>query len=228
MERALDALSGLPPALLHPLLGLGAALENILPVIPADTFVVLGGFVSALGPANPASVFLAVWLFNVAGAAGVYLLGRRYGRAFFRSTGGQRLVPPDRLERMERFYARWGVLAIFAARFLPGFRALVPVFAGVSALAPVRVIPPLAVASAIWYGALVRVGYLAGDNLDRVMDALTRTNRGLLILSLLLVLGLAALWWRQERRGRSDRSLPEGQEETLATAGEHPGAGEGQ
>ncbi len=201
MERALDALFGLPPALLYPLLGAGAALENILPVVPADTFVVLGGFVSALGPAEPAIVFLAVWLFNVAGAVGVYLLGRRYGRAFFRTGAGKRLVPPDKLGRMESFYARWGVLAIFTARFLPGFRALVPVFAGVSALGPARVIPPLVVASAIWYGALVRLGYLAGDNLDEVVDALARTNRGLLCLAALLALFLAAGWWRQGRKG---------------------------
>ncbi len=201
MERTLDALSGLPPALLYPLLGAGAALENILPVVPADTFVVLGGFVSALGPAEPAIVFLAVWLFNVAGAVGVYLLGRRYGRAFFRTGAGQRLVPPDKLARMESFYARWGVPAIFAARFLPGFRALVPVFAGVSALGSGRVIPPLAAASAIWYGVLVRLGYLAGDNLDAVVEALSRTNRSLLALSALLALLLAALWWRQRRRG---------------------------
>ena len=104
------------------------------------------------------------------------------------------------MRRLEAFYARWGVAAIFVGRFLPGFRALVPVFAGVAGLGWARVVPPLAVASALWYGALVRVGHLAGDNVDAVMDTMSSANRKLLAISVVLAIVLVAVWLRARRR----------------------------
>ena len=41
MEQVLSTLAGLPPPLVYAVLGLGAALENLVPPVPADTFVVL-------------------------------------------------------------------------------------------------------------------------------------------------------------------------------------------
>lgn len=196
MESALDLLAGLPPVLIYVVLAAGAVVENILPVVPADTFILAGGFVAGLGVVQPVPVFLVVWAFNVGAAVGVYALGRRYGREFFRSGAGRRLVSDRRMRRMEAFYRRWGVAAIFLARFLPGFRALVPVFAGVADLGAFRVVAPLLAASAIWYGGLVRLGYLAGDNIDAVVDAFARTNQWLLGASVAIGVLLAALWWR--------------------------------
>lgn len=201
-QTALDLLTGLPPSLVYPALAAGAVVENILPVVPADTFIVVGGFIAGLGRVGVTTVFLTVWLFNVAGAVGVYLLGLRYGRSFFHTGAGRRLVSRGGMRRMESFYRRWGIAAIFVARFLPGFRALVPVFAGVADVGALRVVPPLLVASAVWYGALVRVGYLAGDNLETVMSTLARTNRGLLAASAVLAILLLIGWWRYRRTSR--------------------------
>lgn len=208
MDEALKLLTGLPPSLVYPVLAAGAVVENILPVLPADTFIVAGGFIAGLGRVGAVPVFATVWLFNVAGAVGVYLLGLRYGRAFFHTGRGLRLVPEGGMRRMESFYRRWGIAAIFLARILPGFRALVPVFAGVAGVGAARVVPPLLAASAIWYGALVRLGYLAGDNLEAVMDVLARTNRGLLAVSAVLAVALAVGWRHcRARMGTSpDRS----------------------
>ena len=210
MDGAVDLLTGLPPSLVYPVLAVGAVVENILPVVPADTFIVVGGFIAGLGRVGVTTVFLTVWLFNVGGAVAVYLLGLRYGRAFFHTGAGRRLVSRGGIRRMEAFYRRRGIAAIFVARFLPGFRALVPVFAGVAGLGALRVVPPLLAASAIWYGALVRVGYLAGDNLEAVMDALARTNRWLLATSAVLAIVLLAAW---RRYGRQERRSPRGSEE---------------
>ncbi|MDE2876274.1 MAG: DedA family protein [Gemmatimonadota bacterium] len=200
MDRILSFLSELPPLLLYLLLGAGAAVENVLPVVPADTIIVTGGFVAGLGAGKVTAVFLSVWGFNVAGALAVYAFGRRYGPEFFTTGRGRNLLAEKQMRRLEAFYARWGVAAIFVGRFLPGFRALVPVFAGVAGLGWARVVPPLAVASAIWYGALVRLGHLFGNNVDAVRDAMSKANRGLLATSVVLAVVLVAVWWRARRR----------------------------
>ncbi len=201
MDEALTLLTELPSPLVYAVLAAGAVVENIVPAIPADTFIVVGGFVAGLGTLSVGAVFGVVWFFNVAGAVAVYALGRRYGRQFFRTGRGRKLIPDGQWDRLEAFYGRWGVAAIFAGRFFPGFRSLVPVFAGVAGLGSLRVVPPLAIASAIWYGVLVRLGFLAGDNLEAVTGAVARTQRWLLVGSVVLAAVLAWLWWRARRRG---------------------------
>ena len=49
MAEFIDLMNGLPHGLLYVLLALGAAVENIVPAVPADTFVALGGFLAGVG-----------------------------------------------------------------------------------------------------------------------------------------------------------------------------------
>jgi membrane protein DedA with SNARE-associated domain len=166
---SLSALARLEELSLYLALGLGAALENIIPPVPADTFVILGGVFAARGTLHPGWVFVSTWLCNVLAAMGVYWAGYHYGEPFFQGGIGRWLLKPNQLAAVARFYGRWGVPAIFLTRFLPGLRAVVPVFAGVTHQRPLPVLIPLLVASAIWYGALVWLGLTAGQNLDEVL-----------------------------------------------------------
>jgi membrane protein DedA with SNARE-associated domain len=196
MDRVIGFFLGLPSLLVYIVLGLGASLENIIPPIPADTFVVLGGFLAAQGGLDPWLVFLATWGGNVASALFVYWLGFTRGPRFFQHGFGTRLLNAHQAERMRAFYARWGVPAIFLARFLPGLRAVVPGTAGVSRLRWWSVAPPLAIASAIWYGALVWLGLTAGRNLERVQALLDRVNLWLLLVALAIGAAAGTWWWR--------------------------------
>lgn len=187
---------GLPDPLVYGALGLGAAIENVVPPVPADTFVVLGGFLAAVGDLQARWVFLATWVGNVASALAMYRLGHTHGRGFFQHGWGRRLLNAHQMERIAVFYGRWGTPAIFLTRFIPGLRAVVPVFAGVTHQRFVPVAVPLAAASAIWYGALVWVGTLAGHNVDRILDLIGRVNVWLLAGAVVAVLGAFAWWWR--------------------------------
>jgi membrane protein DedA with SNARE-associated domain len=181
---------------LYLLLGVGAALENVVPAIPADTFVALGGFLSAVGELQARWVFLVTWLFNVTSALVMYRLGYRRGPSFFDTGWGRHLLNPHQMERMSRFYDRWGTPAIFLTRFLPGIRSVVPVFAGVTLQGWLPVALPIALASAIWYGGLVALGAWAGSNIDQLAGLLDRINLGLGAAAVVLVLALFAWWWR--------------------------------
>jgi len=106
-----------------------AAVENVFPPVPADTVVALGSFLAARGRGSVLAAFLATWIGNVGGAMIMYGLGRRYGAAKLE----QRLLgdkAPGAEHRLGQMYGRYGVIALFASRFIPGVRALVPPFAG--------------------------------------------------------------------------------------------------
>ncbi len=201
MDTILSFLSEISPSIIYVVLGVGAAVENIIPPIPADTFVLLGGFLAARGQASEGVVFLVTWASNTFSALAVYGAGYRYGSSFFRTRLGLYVMDPDQLQTVRRFYRRWGTAAIFLTRFLPGLRAVVPVFAGVSHQKPLAVAVPLLTASAIWYGAIVWAGSLAGHNLERIVMLQSRVNLTLAAFAVILA-GPLAIWWLQSRRRR--------------------------
>ena len=186
----------LPEPLAYLILALAAGLENLVPPIPADTVVLFGGFVSGRTALRTEMVFAAVWIGNVVGALLVYALGRRFGGGFFAGRWGRLLLRPGQLARLGSVYRRHGTWVIFISRFLPMFRAVVPVFAGIYHLGWVRTAVPILAASALWYGALVYVGAAAGRNLSEIVRLLQRSGFWLWVLALLLLLALGRWWWR--------------------------------
>ena len=213
MDAIIEFFVALPPVLIYVTLGLGAALENVFPPIPADTFVLLGGFLASAGAGKAGWVFAATWSANVTSALVVYRLGHVYGRPFFEHGWGRRLLSGRQLELLGAFYSRWGILAIFFTRFLPGFRAVVPVFAGVTHRRFGEVAFPVAVASALWYGALVWVGAVTEQNLDAILEWLSGVNRGLLLAALAVAALVALAWYRT-------RHPPEGPDPPADSAGQ--------
>jgi membrane-associated protein len=141
-------------------------------------------------------VFFATWLANVTAALVVYALARKWGTAFFDRPAGRWLLRPRQMERISRFYQRWGPQAIAVSRFLPAFRAVVPVFAGISRVSFARVALPVAFASAVWYGVLVLLGTTAGRNIDRILAAMDRAGIVLVVVAGVIALLLGYLWWR--------------------------------
>lgn len=203
MESVLRTLAGLPPLLIYVVIGGGAAIENVIPPIPADTFVLLGAFLAAADRARVWLVFICTWVPNVASAIAVYALARRYGDTFFQHRVGHWLLHPRQIEQIGQFYRKWGLFAIFGSRFLPAFRAMVPVFAGLTGVGFWRVFPPLALASALWYGALIYFGALAGQNLDVILAAFDRASTVLLVIAGVLIVLVGWWWWHSRRAARS-------------------------
>ena len=204
MSEFLAWLASLPAPLFYLILGVGSALENVVPAIPADTFVALGGILSTLGGPSAQGIFVTTWLCNVGSALGMYRLAYRHGGAVAGSRMGRFVLRPHQLERMAGFYARFGRPAIFLTRFLPGLRAVVPMFAGLTRQPWWSVAVPIVVASAIWHAALVALGVWAGRNLALLEAMLARVQGVLGLLAGALVLLIGVWWWRSRHSPPTD------------------------
>ena len=169
--------------------------------MPSDAAVALGAFLSSRGLITPVGVFAVTWLSNLAGAAAVYLVARRYGRRLFATGVGRRLLAPRSLAVIEREYLRFGVAGIFLSRFLPGIRAVVPPFAGLVGLSAARTLVPMGIASAIWYGGITILGTVIGTEWERISRIITGINRTLGIVAL-VVIAAGLVWYLRRRRQR--------------------------
>lgn len=200
-DDLIGRLLALPPLAVYGVLAALAAVENVFPPIPADSVIAVGAFLTVDGRGTALGVFLVVWAANVLSAALVYLASRTVGRAFFRGRMGRRLLRREALARIEKLYDRHGTWAIFASRFIPGVRAVVPAFAGVAGLDAVRALVPLTLASAIWYGTLTFAAASFMRNLAAIREFMAHVQ-GLLVAVVLVAVGVAGWLVRRHARAR--------------------------
>lgn len=197
-----------PPFAVYLVVAVAAVLENIFPPTPADLVIALAAFLSHRGSTSPSAVYLVTWVANVLGAGLVYLLARRWGRPFFASRIGRRLVTPEAVVAVERGYLRLGVVGLFLARLLPGFRSFTAPFAGLVRLGAVRAFLPIALASALWYGAIVFFAARLGRDWSSVSAFISGLNRTVGSLALVTAAGLL-VWWILRRRRKAKAAYRE-------------------
>ncbi len=198
LENFIERLSGVPLVVLYPTLGILAAVENIFPPLPTDAVVAFGSFLAARGQGNPWATFLVTWLSNVAGAAGMYWAGRKYGRSVL-TKGFAKWIGPDAEIRLERSYRKYGLPALFVSRFLPAVRAVVPVFAGAAKLPFLPVISIMGLASGIWYAFLTIIAFRAGSDWEALQSTIANYSRAITVLAVVMVAAGAAIWWKKRR-----------------------------
>jgi LPXTG-motif cell wall-anchored protein len=176
-----------------------AAVENIFPPVPADVSVALGAFLAGRGSMNAWLVFGLAWIANVGSATGVYALARRHAALVTRGFLGRHIFTPNTVAHIEEQYRRHGALGIFLSRLLPVWRGMVMPFAGIARVPAWRALLPMALASAVYYGALTYLVRRLGTDLDVVLGVVRRVNTWLAVVAGVLIV-VIALWIVRRRR----------------------------
>ncbi len=131
--------------------------------LPGDTVLFTAGLLTARPGSGLSLPLLAVGVFvaAVTGDAVGYSSGARLGRRWLQRRADRGRLNPAHLARAEAFYARFGMLSVVGARWIPWLRTLTPVLAGASDM-PYRRFLPANIAGALTWGAgLVIMGYVA-------------------------------------------------------------------
>ena len=159
----------------------------------------LGAFLAGRGVMNAWLVFVLTWIANVGSGAGVYALARRHGALVSRGFLGRHIFTPNTVAHIEEQYRRHGAYGIFVSRLLPVWRGVVMPFAGIARVPAWRALIPLALASAVYYGALTYLVSRLGTDLDAVLRVVRRVNTWLAVVAGVLIL-VIALWIIRRRR----------------------------
>src|SRR5437660_799897 len=106
--------------------------------ISSEIVVPLGGALSAQGRLSFGAVIVAASLGNLGGSLVAYGLSRRYGRTLVLGPGRRVGLNQMHLRLADRFFERFGWLAVFIGRLLPVVRTYISFPAGLS---NVRVVP---------------------------------------------------------------------------------------
>ena len=167
---------------------------------PGDVFVMyVGTHVPHRWPA-----WIAAWLGLILsvtlGASNLYLISKRWGRRLATSSFAEYMhLSHERLEKAERWFRRYGVLAIIFGRHIPGFRIPITVACGVFRI-PYRVFAPsVAVSTAVWAGVMLFIGVNYGPRFAELL----RAHTSVYFIWGAIVVGLvASIFIRQRLRAR--------------------------
>jgi membrane protein DedA with SNARE-associated domain len=147
------------------------AMESSIFPVPSEIVMPPAAFLAAQGKMNLWLVILAGTFGSWLGSAITYLVSRYVGRPVVERWGKCFFVPPEKLERAERFLARYEAGGIFFARLLPVVRHLISIPAGIVRM-PFGVFSAMTViGSALWCSILAWYGKgIAERNPDLMTD----------------------------------------------------------
>ena len=142
------------------------ALENVIPPIPSELIMGLGGIAVARGTMAMAPLVVAGTAGTTIGNLFWYWIGRRFGyrglKPFVDRWGRWLTIEWDDVEKLQRIFKRHGGGLVFVFRFLPTFRTMISLPAGMARMSFWRFVVCTFAGSAIWNTVLGAAGYYLG------------------------------------------------------------------
>jgi membrane protein DedA with SNARE-associated domain len=171
--------------------------------ISSEIIVPLGGALASQGKVSFIGVVIAASAGNLLGSLVAYLLVRRYGEALILGPGRRVGLTAGHLRLANRFFARWGLFAVFAGRVLPVIRTYISFPAGLSRITVVPFTLATIVGAVPWNLALAYAGFKLGQNYERVAGAIGPFTLPLAVLVLLVIV---AAYYYGRRLGEAEAS----------------------
>ena len=148
------------------------ALENVFPPIPSEVIMGLGGMAVARGDMDVVPLVAWATAGTTAGNYWWYWVGRRVGyerfRPFIERHGRWLTLNWDDVEKLHRFFVKRGGSVVFVFRFLPTFRTMVSLPAGMTCMPLGRFLVWTFAGSAIWNTILAYAGILLGRRFEAI------------------------------------------------------------
>ena len=155
-------------------------LENIIPPIPSEIIMPLGGFLVYQKKLN--FYILVFWgLFGtIAGSLPWYYLGKLVNEKrisnFLDKRGKYLGISSFDLLKSKRWFDKYGNLLVFWGRLIPGIRTLVSVPAGMELMPFKKFFIWTTLGSLIWVTLLTYAGYKFGENYQIIESYLNQIN----------------------------------------------------
>jgi membrane protein DedA with SNARE-associated domain len=175
------------------------AMESSIIPVPSELVMPPAGYLAYQGKMNMAAAILCGTAGSLVGAYVNYFVSHYLGRPLILKYGRYVLIPPDKFERVERFFLQHGEISTFIGRLLPVIRHLISIPAGVAGMNHLKFTIYTLLGAGLWCTILTLIGYAIGENQQLIMQY---SHKALLWVVLFSAALVAVYIWRQ-RNSRS-------------------------
>lgn len=169
--------------------------------IPEDITLFAAGYMAYLGEANVWVMIAFSFLGVIIGDSIIFFLGAKYGRRLTNKWLFAKLLPPQRLDLVREKFNQRGLKLLFAARFMPGFRAPIFFSAGTFHIPYRQLLIYDGCAALVSVPAIVYAIYYFGSELERIVSMIKKVQGGILIVILLAIFLVVMKWYIGHRKG---------------------------
>lgn len=136
---------------------------------PGQTLIIAGAFLASEGQMNIALLSIVAWSAAVIGDNIGFAIGHFGGRRLVLRKGRYIGVSESHLQKVERFFGRWGGGLVILARFVDVLRQLNGVVAGIGGMSWWRFLLFNAIGAALWVGTWGVGVYYLGGHMEQVL-----------------------------------------------------------
>jgi len=188
-ENILNQISTFPPIWIYVTLFFFAFIENVFPPSPSDIVIVIGGTLVGTGDLNFIFALISATLGSILGFMLMFYIGSTVDKRLIHS-GRFKFIPVDAIDKVEKWFRKYGYFIIVANRFLPGTRAVISFFAGISNLDPKKTFSLCFVSALVWNIIMLYLGFTFGNNVEAIDSYLTTYSNIVIVLTIAVIVVL--------------------------------------
>jgi membrane protein DedA with SNARE-associated domain len=169
--------------------------------VPEEAVLLSSGYIAHLGYTR-LSITIPVCLVGmISGDLVTFYIGRRAGQGIFRTFLIRWAITEERLQRIRRYYEKYGRKTVFFSRYLAGVRQASYFMAGAMGV-PLKDFLPMEMLAACSTGPLsITIAYLLGGEIDLVLDYFGVARLIGVVVAILAIAGFVV--WRYRRAHRA-------------------------
>lgn len=180
--------------------------ENLFPPIPSELIMPLAGFSVSQGKMDFTLAVLAGVVGTIIGALPWYYAGKIIGEQRIKNLadkyGKWITVSSKDIDKVKRWFDRYGNNAVLFGRLVPGIRTLISLPAGLNEMPVVPFLIYSTIGTTLWVIFLTGAGYLLGSKYELVDEYLAPVSKGVLVL---LLVAFAVWIFRKKQQAKRQR-----------------------
>ncbi len=167
--------------------------------LPSEVIMPFSGFLVSTGQFNLFWVAIAGGLGCLWGSLLSYWVGAKGGRPLIEKYGKYILISKHDLDLADKWFAKWGMGAVFVGRLLPVIRTFISFPAGIARVNLFWFSLWTFVGSVIWSYFLGWIGFKLGENWDSLKNYFHKFDT---VIGILILFGIIWYVWRHIRNSR--------------------------
>jgi membrane protein DedA with SNARE-associated domain len=173
--------------------------------IPSEIILPFTGYLVYEGTFNFWLALLVATLGSIVGTMIDYAIGYYLGRAVVLRYGKYIHLSQSNLIESEKWFRKYGDLAVLLTRFVPLIRTLIAFPAGIGEMKVWKFLLYSTVGMAMWNAVLVYIGYRVGPDVQKIIDYISSTFTLVEIVAVMIALLALFLWMRRPKRESKDK-----------------------
>ena len=198
-EDILSRIATFPPFWIYITLFFFAFIENVFPPSPSDFVTVVGGTLIGTGDINFLLALSFATLGSILGFSLMFYIGATVDKKLIHS-GKFRFIPVESLNKVVTWFRKYGYLIVVVNRFMPGTRAVISFFAGISNLDPKRTIALCLISALLWNAIMLYLGFVFGENVEKVDEYLTTYSNIVIVVTIVIILFFIVRYFFRKRK----------------------------